>query len=47
MSEVTSAALLQQSDGKPEELSRLRILLPTRRACNILREAFLELRFKG
>lgn len=38
-----AAELLRRADGKPEELCRMRILLPTRRACQILREAFLEI----
>ncbi len=35
--------LLRITDGKPEELTRYRVLLPTRRACRILRETFLSL----
>ncbi|MCB9987982.1 MAG: double-strand break repair protein AddB [Rhodospirillales bacterium] len=35
--------LLKQSDGSPEMLSTFRVLLPTRRACRNLREAFLRL----
>ncbi len=35
--------LLRLTDGKPEELTRYRILLPTRRACRILRETFLSI----
>ncbi len=35
--------LLAETDGAPEKLSNMRILLPTRRACRTLREAFLQL----
>ncbi len=35
--------LLEETRGKPEELSHYRIFLPTRRACRTLREAFLQL----
>ncbi len=38
-----AAKLLARAGGKPEELSRLRLLLPTRRACRTMREAFLDL----
>ena len=34
--------LLQQSKGEPEALARYRILLPTRRACRVLRDSFLS-----
>ncbi|MEQ8665053.1 MAG: double-strand break repair protein AddB [Rhodospirillales bacterium] len=35
--------ILRQSDDDPMELARFRILLPTRRACRSLREAFLRI----
>jgi ATP-dependent helicase/nuclease subunit B len=35
--------LLQQTEGKPEELTRYKIFLPTRRACRVLRDSFLSL----
>ncbi len=35
--------LLRLTDGKAEELVRYHILLPTRRACRILRETFLNI----
>jgi len=35
-------ALLAETRGRPEDLSRYRILLPTRRGCRTLREAFLN-----
>lgn len=38
-----AAELLRRCDGKPEVLPQIRILLPTRRACRTLREAFLQL----
>ncbi len=38
-----AAKLLQQSRKQPDALTRTKILLPTRRACIALREAFLQL----
>lgn len=38
-----AAGLLERSQGNPEALSRMLILLPTRRACRALREIFLDL----
>lgn len=35
--------LLQETDGRTEELTRYKLLLPTRRACRLLRETFLAL----
>lgn len=35
--------LLQETKDRPHELVRYRILLPTRRACRVLRECFLNL----
>jgi ATP-dependent helicase/nuclease subunit B len=34
--------ILAQTGGKPEDLAEFRILLPTRRACRALRDAFLR-----
>lgn len=34
--------LLQETQGRPEELTRYCVLLPTRRACRVLRESFLR-----
>lgn len=39
--QAIAAKLLQDYRARPEELPRVRILLPTRRACRVLREAFL------
>lgn len=38
-----AAGLLKRTAARPEDLSRMLILLPTRRACRSLREAFLDL----
>jgi len=38
-----AAYLLQQTQGKPEQLTRYRLLLPTRRTCRVMRETFLAL----
>ena len=35
--------LLEETSGTPETLSQIQILLPTRRACRMLRESFLDL----
>ncbi len=35
--------LLEETKDKPEALSQIQILLPTRRACRVLREAFLSI----
>ena len=35
--------LLKDTEGSPEKLAQIRILLPTRRACRVLREAFLQM----
>ncbi len=35
--------LLQQTQGKPELLTRYRLLLPTRRTCRVMRETFLAM----
>lgn len=35
--------LMEQAGGKPEALARMTVLLPTRRACRVLRESFLDL----
>ncbi len=35
--------MLQQSDGDPKKLTEYKILLPTRRACRLLREIFLNM----
>lgn len=40
--EVFAAELLQQYRDNPEDLAEILILLPTRRACRIVREAFLR-----
>lgn len=37
-----AAILLQQNQEHPEKLAETLILLPTRRACRIVREAFLR-----
>ena len=42
-SEVLVQHLLRVTNDDPESLSRYRLLLPTRRACRILRETFLNL----
>lgn len=38
-----AAKLLEGTEGAPEQLAEYRIFLPTRRACAVLREAFLQL----
>ncbi len=35
--------LLMEAGGSPEALARISVLLPTRRACRVLRDCFLEL----
>jgi ATP-dependent helicase/nuclease subunit B len=41
--DLLAATLLEECGDDPLELSRVRILLPTRRACRSLRDAFLRL----
>lgn len=38
-----AAELLRRCEGKPETLPQFRILLPTRRACRVLHETFLQI----
>lgn len=38
-----AAYLLQQTQGRPEALTRYKLLLPTRRTCRVMRETFLSL----
>lgn len=40
--EAVAGTLLSECQGAPEALSRYMILLPTRRACRVLRDAFLR-----
>lgn len=40
--DALAAGILERADGEPLELARHLILLPTRRACRSLREAFLR-----
>lgn len=40
--DALAAELLRRHEGAPEALPQTRILLPTRRACRIVREAFLR-----
>ncbi len=40
--DALAARVLEESGGVPGELAKVRILLPTRRACRSLREAFLR-----
>ncbi len=40
--EVLAAGILKHLGGRPEDLSRVTLLLPTRRACRALGEAFLR-----
>ncbi|MCW5774592.1 MAG: double-strand break repair protein AddB, partial [Rhodospirillaceae bacterium] len=40
--DALAAGLLARADGRPEALARMQVLLPTRRACRALREAFLR-----
>lgn len=42
-SKIFAQYLLEKTQSCPEELVRYRIFLPTRRACRILRDAFLQL----
>tara|TARA_R110001592_G_scaffold29350_9_gene106589 strand:- start:4643 stop:7651 length:3009 start_codon:yes stop_codon:yes gene_type:complete len=42
-SETLARYLLDITQGKPESLTQFRLLLPTRRACRILQDAFLRL----
>lgn len=46
-SKVLAQHLLEETQGKPEYLTRYRLLLPTRRACRIMRETFLALNEGG
>ncbi|MGH6896328.1 MAG: double-strand break repair protein AddB, partial [Geminicoccaceae bacterium] len=39
--EALAAGLLAEADGAPEALADARVLLPTRRACRLLAEAFV------
>lgn len=41
--DALAQGILAQVGGAPEKLARVRVLLPTRRACRSLREAFLRL----
>lgn len=41
---LLAASLLQQYQDKENELAQVLLLLPTRRACRVLRESFVELR---
>jgi len=40
--DALAAGLLARAEGSPEALARMTVLLPTRRACRALREAFLR-----
>ena len=40
--DALAAGLLARAKGAPEALARMIVLLPTRRACRALREAFLR-----
>jgi ATP-dependent helicase/nuclease subunit B len=40
--EALAAGLLSEADGAPEVLADALVLLPTRRACRLLAEAFLR-----
>ncbi len=40
--DALATALMADTDGEPERLAAMRVLLPTRRACRSLREAFLR-----
>lgn len=42
-SRILAAALLDETRDAPENLTRYKILLPTRRACRVLRDSFLDL----
>lgn len=42
-SRVLALSLLDETQGRSELLTRYKILLPTRRACRVLRDAFLDL----
>ncbi|MCR4378991.1 MAG: double-strand break repair protein AddB, partial [Rhodospirillales bacterium] len=41
--DALARGILKQTGENPEALARVRVLLPTRRACRSLREAFLRL----
>lgn len=41
--DALAGELLRSTSGKPDDLARIRILLPTRRACRTLQESFLRL----
>lgn len=41
--DALAATLLKRTEGKPEELAAIRLLLPTRRACRTMRETFLRM----
>lgn len=41
--QILAQHLYDQADGKPEALSAMTVLLPTRRACRVLQDAFLKL----
>ena len=41
--DALAAGILEQSGGDPLALSRMTVLLPNRRACRVLRDAFLRL----
>ncbi|MDH5721783.1 MAG: double-strand break repair protein AddB [Alphaproteobacteria bacterium] len=41
---ILAGHILDQSDGSPESIAHYKILLPTRRACRTLQEAFLHLK---
>ena len=40
--ETLAAELLRQADGDPLKLAEMTVLLPNRRACRTLQEAFLR-----
>lgn len=41
--QILAQHLFDQADGKPEALSAMTVLLPTRRACRVVQDAFLKL----
>ena len=41
---ILAASLLRDYEGREQELSDVLILLPTRRACRVLQDAFLQLK---
>ena len=43
--DTLASGILEMAEGKPEELARYQVLLPTRRACRSLRDSFLKLSF--